>query len=389
VGRAETIETRVLRLPPRAVDAAVAAALGVAVLATEATATHPSIVTASLGLVVSASVTLRRRVPVVAVVAADAAASNLFVVPIAIALNYYALGRRGEARGRNWVDALLLAFPVAGIALSPSTPNAGNPLVVDVLSIWAFFVAIPFAAGRTVGSRTALNAELRANAERLEAEQRERARQAVAEERTRIARELHDVVAHSVSVMVIQTAAARRVATRDRAQAAEALRSVETCGRDALIDLRRMVGVLHRDDLELLGGAPPGLSQLAKLVERACASGLPTALSIDGDPRPLSPALDLVSFRVVQEALTNAIKHAGPAKATVRLTFAAGSLELEITDTGRGSLATHSPGGSPGHGLVGMHERLTLYGGQLHTTRRRGGGFQVLARIPLDEMALA
>jgi signal transduction histidine kinase len=258
-------------------------------------------------------------------------------------------------------------------------------LVVDVISVWAFFFAIPFAAGRAVRSRTSLNTALRANAERLEQQQRERARQAVVEERTRIARELHDVVAHSVSVMVIQTAAARAVAPRDRAAALEALRSVESCGRDALIDMRRMIGVLHRADIDLLGGAAPGLAQLDKLAERARASGLPVQVSVQGQQRPLLAGLDLVSFRVVQEALTNAIKHAGPARALVRVTFTADCLELEIVDTGSSRRRQRVSTDAPGHGLLGMRERLSLYGGQLQTGPRRGGGFQVLARIPLTE----
>jgi signal transduction histidine kinase len=233
-----------------------------------------------------------------------------------------------------------------------------------------------------------MNAELRATAERLEQEQRDRARQTVIDERTRIARELHDVVAHSVSVMVIQTQAARRVADRDPDAATEALQAVESCGRDALVDMRRMIGVLRRGDIELLGGASPGLAQLGKLAERAQASGLPVQIRIEGDQRPLSPALDLVSFRIVQEALTNAIKHAGPARARVRVTFMADGIELEITDTGGAEARTRSGTEPVGHGLVGMQERLTLYGGHLQTGRRRGGGFQVVARIPLTDSVL-
>jgi signal transduction histidine kinase len=260
--------------------------------------------------------------------------------------------------------------------------------VIAVVSVWGFFFGLPYAAGRAVGSRTRMNAELRANADRLEQEQRDRARHAVIGERTRIARELHDVVAHSVSVMVIQTQAARRILERDPAAAVEALRAVESCGRDALLDMRRMIGVLHRGDIELLGSASPGLAQLGKLAERAQASGLPVQIRIEGEQRPLSPALDLVSFRIVQEALTNAIKHAGPARARVRVTFTADGLELEITDTGEGTARSRARSEPVGHGLVGMQERLTLYGGHLQTGWRRSGGFLVVARIPLTEPAL-
>ena len=207
-------------------------------------------------------------------------------------------------------------------------------------------------------------------------------------ERTRIARELHDVVAHSVSVMVIQTQAARRIHERDPAAAVEALRAVESCGRDALVDMRRMIGVLHRGDIELLGSASPGLAQLSRLAERAQASGLPVQIRIEGEQRRLSAALDLVCYRIVQEALTNAIRHAGPARARVRVSFTADDLELEITDTGKGTARSGPATGPVGHGLVGMQERLTLYGGHLETGRPRGGGFEVTARIPLTEPAL-
>jgi signal transduction histidine kinase len=199
---------------------------------------------------------------------------------------------------------------------------------------------------------------------------------------------LHDVVAHSVSVMVIQTAAARAVARRDPAAAATALGSVESCGREALVDMRRMVGVLHRSDIDLLSGTAPGLSQLGTLADRARASGLPVQVTVEGEARSLPPALDLVSFRIVQEALTNAIKHAGPARALVRVTFTADCLQLEIIDTGRGPLRRTTPDEAVGHGLVGMRERLSLYGGDLRTGRRSGGGYQVLASIPLAEVAI-
>jgi signal transduction histidine kinase len=151
--------------------------------------------------------------------------------------------------------------------------------------------------------------------------------------------------------------------------------------------MRRMVGVLHRSDIDLLTGTSPGLSQLGTLADRARASGLPVQVTVEGEARSLPPALDLVSFRIVQEALTNAIKHAGPARALVRITFTADCLQLEIVDTGRGPLRRRDPGDTVGHGLVGMRERLSLYGGELRTGHRSGGGYQVLANIPLAEVA--
>jgi signal transduction histidine kinase len=396
VGTVDRLETRLLTLDQRVVDAVAAVALGVITVTLVGLQKHPSVVELVAGVVLSATVAARRQVPVLAIVIAGVAATvlsnsggdQLATSPVVLVLDCYVLGRRG-ARG-VWlgIDAVLGAISLAAISADPGTPGPGTPLPIAVISVWGFFIGLPYAAGRAVGSRTRMNAELRATAERLQQEQRDRARQMVISERTRIARELHDVVAHSVSVMVIQTQAARRVADRDPAAAAAALRAVESCGRDALVDMRRMIGVLHRGDIELLGGASPGLAQLGKLAERARASGLPVQIRIEGEQRPLSPALDLVSFRVVQEALTNAIKHAGPARARVRVTFTADGLELEITDTGGAEARVRSGTEPVGHGLVGMQERLTLYGGQLQTGRRRGGGFQVVARIPLTEPVL-
>jgi signal transduction histidine kinase len=299
---------------------------------------------------------------------------------IAAALDYYMLGRLSIQRRRPEVDAVLLGAAVAAIVIIP-----GNPGLIRVATTWTSAVGVPFAVGRAVGSRAALTRELQANAQRLEREQEERARHAAAEERNRIARELHDVVAHSVSVMVIQTQAARRVAAGDPEAARDALRSVQSCGRDALMEMRRMIGVLRHGDEQLAGATAPALSQLGVLVARARAAGLPVDLRIDGEARDLSPGLDLVAFRVVQEALTNAIKHAGPARALVRVTFTTGALELEICDTGRGPAPTDGETDATGQGLVGMRERLVLYGGELQTGRARGGGFKVRARIPLPE----
>ena len=394
VSKGELLKAWTRQIDLRVVDGLAAVLLGVIAAGSEISRSHPSVAVPA-AMLLSVTVAIRRFSPVGAVVLAGAAATvlshvdthPLAIAPVIFVLDYYMLGRRPRGRRSRWIDALVLGLPAVAVAGDPNTSAPGGTLVLDVLSVWAFFFAIPYAAGRAVSSRTTLIAALRANAERLEEQQHERARRAVAEERTRIARELHDVVAHSVSVMVIQTAAARAVAVRDPAAAAEALRSVESCGRDALVDMRRMVGVLHRSDIDLLSGTSPGLAQLGTLAERARASGLPVQVTVEGEARMLPPALDLVSFRIVQEALTNAIKHAGPARALVRVTFAADRLQLEIVDTGRGPLR-RTPDQPVGHGLVGMRERLSLYGGDLRAGRRTGGGYEVLASIPLAETAI-
>jgi signal transduction histidine kinase len=374
-----------------AVDSVVAIVMAAGAVAIELASGRAGPASLLSAVAVCATVAWRRREPAVSTLVAVAAITvyentggnpHVAIEPIAVMLNYYMLGRRSAELQRVWVEVPLLAAAVGAIAATPGTST-----VPDVLSTWALFIILPFAAGRAIGSRGALTRELRANAERLEREQEERTRAAAADERNRIARELHDVVAHSVSVMVIQTAAARRVAAVDREAARDALRAVEGCGRDALIEMRRMVGVLRRGDVALSGVAAPGVSQLGELVARARAAGLPVELRIEGQLESLPPGQDLVAFRVVQEALTNAIKHAGPARAVVRVKFAAGVVELNISDNGRGPHPAddEEPSDRVRHGLVGMRERLMLYGGELETGRRRGGGFEVKATIPLEQ----
>jgi signal transduction histidine kinase len=380
--------TRARGIDLRLVDAVVAVALVAGAVAAAAAGKHGPL-TLLAAAATCATVAWRRRAPAaataVAVVSITVAGvsshgAHSTIEPIAAVLDYYMLGRLSIQRGRPGVDAVLLVGSVAALVIIP-----GNPRVVQVATNWTGFVGVPFVAGRMVGSRAALSRALQANAQRLEREQQERAQHAAAEERNRIARELHDVVAHSVSVMVIQTQAARRVAAGDREAAGAALSSVQSCGRDALMEMRRMIGVLRHGDEELAGATAPALSQLGGLVARARAAGLPVELRIDGEPRELTPGLDLVAFRVVQEALTNAIKHAGPARALVTVTFTTGALELEISDTGRGPALAHGDTNATRQGLVGMRERLVLYSGELQTGRARGGGFKVRARIPLPE----
>ncbi len=385
----QTLVRRVRAFDPMAVDAIVAVVMTAAVVGIALNARHSGPVAVLAAAACTATVAWRRVHPVsttliamvaITVYARQSGDRNLSLEPIAILLNFYTLGRLSAEDTDLRAEIALLALAVVAIALTP-----GNKLVSDVAAGWALFVGVPFAGGRAIGSRAALTRELREKADRLERDQRERAHRAAADERNRIARELHDVVAHSVSVMVIQTQAARRIAGEDRETAREALRAVESCGRDALTEMRRMMGVMRRGDEALAGTATPTLSELTTLVDRARAAGLPVQLTVDGEPRELTPGLELVAFRVVQEALTNAIKHAGPAEAAVRVAFAPEAIELEITDTGRGPSSEADDGDGGGHGLVGMRERLNLYGGELHTGRRRGGGFQVRARIPLRE----
>jgi signal transduction histidine kinase len=340
----------------------------------------------------AATVAWRRRWPIQATAAALAlfgigeqlASTNEVSAPaFAALLSFYSVGAHLPTRRGNIAELMLLAQLGLVVAIVSTTHGA-----IQVISSVALFGVMPFAVGRALAGRRALTDELQARARRLEAEREERAREAVTDERTRIARELHDIVAHCVSVMVIQTGAARRVAGSDRGAAREALGAVESSGREALAEMRRMVGVLRKGDAELAGATQPDLSQLAALAARARAAGLPVELYVEGQPRELPAGVELAAYRVVQEALTNSIKHAGEARARVVVLYGSTMLELEISDDGRGPVAAEQEHGS-GHGLVGMSERLRLYGGELRSGRRRGGGFAVRARIPLESERVA
>jgi len=239
---------------------------------------------------------------------------------------------------------------------------------------------VAWLAGRGLRMRARLTEELHeAAAQAQEAHELQLAR-AAAEERRRIAREMHDVVAHSVSVMVVQAGGARRILEHDPRRAVEAAAHIEDVGRAALTEMRRLLGMMHHGE-EDTGRAPqPTLRELDGLVARSRAAGLDVTLVVEGDPRPLPPGKDLAAYRVVQEALTNAIKHAGAAQTSVTVRWEPSSLELAIVD--KGGMAMNGSNGS-GHGLVGMEERMRLYDGSLRAGPLTGGGFEVVAKMPL------
>jgi signal transduction histidine kinase len=215
---------------------------------------------------------------------------------------------------------------------------------------------------------------------RAELAERERdvaAREAVVEERARIARELHDVIAHNVSMMVVQAGAERRVVEDGTTH--DVLETVEQIGRSALTEMRRLVGMLRSDTDDSL--APqPGLDDLPRLAKQVCEAGLPVELLVEGERRELPAGIELSAYRIVQEALTNALKHAGDARAEVHVRYGPDSLELEIVDDGAAGAAVATTGG---HGLVGMQERVALYGGRLDAGRRPSGGFAVRVLLPI------
>ncbi len=226
--------------------------------------------------------------------------------------------------------------------------------------------------------------ELRARSARLEQEREHQTRRAVAEEQARIARELHDVIAHNVSVMVVQAAAARDVFELQPARAQEALGAIEATGREAMTELRRLLGAVRPDggEVEIHAKVPqPSLDRLDGLIEQVRAAGLPVELRIDGKPSALPPGMELSAYRIIQEALTNTLRHAHASHAAVTVRYGIHDLVVEVCDDGLGDTTGH--GSPPGRGLIGMRERAALFNGSLDARAREGGGFAVRARLPL------
>ncbi|MDF2704505.1 sensor histidine kinase [Nonomuraea muscovyensis] len=262
-----------------------------------------------------------------------------------------------------------LAGPGAGMGVSDHLM-----VVVVLLAVWG--------AGRSLRLRRAYLEELKDRAARLERAHAADTRAARAEERSRIARELHDVVAHHVSVMTVQASAAGKVLASDPELAREALAAIEHTGRMAMAEMRNIVGVLRADARAELG-PQPGTGDLPSLVAQMREAGLVTRLSVEGCAGPVPAGVDLAAYRLVQEGLTNTLRHAGSgAEAVVTVRHRPGELDVSVADDGRGA---GQPSGEPGHGLVGIRERVALYGGVLSAGPRPGGGFEVRARFPLKD----
>jgi signal transduction histidine kinase len=273
----------------------------------------------------------------------------------------------------------LAAAGATGAALVIPAVGGAVSEPIFVVAMYAVFAAA-WALGDGLRSRRAYLAEVEARAEHAEREQEERARRAVAEEQARIARELHDVVSHNVSVMVVQAAAGGDVFATHPERAREALASIESTGREALAELRRLLGVVRpAEENPRPGFVPqPGLVRLPELVEQVAAAGLEVELTVAGEPGDLPAGVDLSAYRIVQEALTNTLKHARASKADVTLRYGDASLELEVLDDGSGTGA-----GGTGRGIIGMRERAALFGGELLAGPRPSGGFAVRAKLPL------
>jgi signal transduction histidine kinase len=290
---------------------------------------------------------------------------------------------------RPALGAAATACAVVGALLAAArwdTPRDGVSLLeVAVTTIASVLLAATLGAWRR--SRQARLAALQERARLLARERDRQAAIGAATERARIARELHDVVAHSLSVIVVQADGAAAGAEQRPAAAAAALRTIGDTGREALGQMRRLLGVLRTDEGpdDAALGPQPGVAQLGALVAQMAHAGLPARLSVEGEPQPLGPALDLTVYRLAQEALTNVLKHAGTvSEIDVVLRYGDGSIELRVRDDGRGAGA---PGDGRGHGLAGMRERVALHDGRIMAGPREGRGFEVHAVLPLDRVA--
>ena len=330
------------------------------------------------GLLASALPLLaRRRYPLgvlVAIVAALPLAGDLYdettAILAAMLTALYSVAAHADMR--RAVAGFVLVLVAFGIGMAAD----GKPEDVFLVAVIGGPI---WAGGRLVRANKQTADAMADRAVIAEREREERARAAVAEERSRIARELHDVVAHSISVMVVQAGAERRALGDERAETREVLGTIETTGRQTLTEMRRLLGMLRKSDDELELAPQPGMEHVGTLIEQVREAGLPVTLDVEGDAAPLPAGVDLSAYRIVQEALTNALKHAGPASARVTVRYGDDELELDIVDDGAG--AVNGDGG--GHGLIGMRERVSMFGGDLDAGARTEGGYAVRARLPI------
>jgi signal transduction histidine kinase len=349
----------------------------------------PRLVQTAGALVMIVPLGWRRRYPITVLLCALAGAAvewpwlrstgqlsfEAFIVVLVVS---YSVGAHADLRrglqALGFVVAVLAAFDVADSIAGYHEPFENFAVYPMIAAAWAI--------GNAFRKHGARERALEAHAATLEREREEKVRAAAAEERARIARELHDVVAHSISVMVVQVGGARGILDSEPDTARDTLQSAEQTGRQALADMRRMLGILRTAD-DGNGLTPqPSLEHVDALVDQARRAGLTVEMRVEGGRTALAPGVDLAAYRIVQEALTNAVKHAGPARAKVVLRYGGDQLEIEVCDDGRGP--PHDSHADPGHGLVGMRERVALYGGALTAGPGSAGGFAVRASLPLE-----
>ena len=329
-----------------------------------------------IALIAIAAVALawRRRAPlVVAVVVSIAAGTAALLgywpefVPFLVIALYTAAANVDR---RSFIGVLLPVASVTAVAIGIGEYAERGLNWVEIAFGLVIAAMLPLLIGRMTFNRR----------RRIVRDREVAARDAVAAERAAIARELHDVVAHHMSVMVVQAGAARTVVDADPNAAADALRQIEASGRTGLAEMRRLLEVLKADGASGERTPQPGLAQLDELLANMRATGLPVEAVVEGQPRPLAPGVDLSAYRIVQEALTNSLRHAGGASARVLLRYLPDALEVHVVDDGNGPA-----GDGGGHGLIGMRERVQLFGGELTVGQAPGGGFSVRARLPAGE----
>jgi signal transduction histidine kinase len=276
---------------------------------------------------------------------------------------------------RDAVAGLALAIAGIGASYAGSSTNGHSDFAFTSVVVTAGWLV-----GRGMHGRVTQTAVLAERTQQLEQEAEAERAAAIAEERRRIARDLHDVIAHSVSVMVVQAGAAEDVFGRDPAAVLEPIRAVQETGRGALVEISRLLGLLREDGAELGLAPQPRIDDLPKLAAQSEAAGVPVVLRVEGTPQPLPLGVDLSVYRIAQEALTNALKHSAGARADLVLRYRDNAVELTVENDG----AASSNGHRGGHGLIGMRERVAVFGGTLEAGPRPGGGFRVVARLPLQ-----
>ena len=335
---------------------------------------------AAIALVTAGALLFRRRAPFAAplVVAAgalvftlldSAAAYDTDTMFLVLILAAWAAGSLLDVRQ---AAVALLAVLAAGWTVFIRAP--------DVPFTELLWLSFPLTGIFVISAASARHSEQARLAEERARRSEAEAKRAVGEERSRISRELHDVVAHSVSVMTVQASAVRRLLRPEQEREREALKVVEETGRQALTEMRRLLGIMREEGVSAERAPQPGLATIGNLVQHVRDAGLPVELTVEGDPVLLPPGIDLSAYRIVQEALTNALRHAGPAHAWVAVRYDGDDVEIEVENDGRSDNAD----GAGGHGLVGMRERVALCGGELKAGPRKGGGFSISARLPVS-----
>ncbi len=371
-----------MRTRPPLLDALIAVVFVAMTLAEAAFA--PGVRSPALHLLVAGlamgSLAWRRRVPLL--VAAVVAGANLLVNPqgqfstlLSLVLVCFTVGSETRAP-RSYVGLGLVVLPFLAVSVWKGFEPS------DLAAAIVFFAG-PWVAGVVLSRRVASADAAVARADQLERERELEAVRAKAEERTRIARELHDIVSHSISVVTIQTQAVRRRLGPGNAREAADLALVEATAREALAEMRRLFGVLRTEGESVALAPQPGLGELDRLVRQAGSADVAVRLRVEGEPVPLSPGVDLAAYRIVQEGLTNALRHARATQVEVVVRYSPQRLDLEVADDGRG-LATNGTGG---HGLVGVRERVALYGGTVDVAPSASGGVRLTASMPLAEQS--